>query len=76
MLSVTIEYEDGKTQEAQGDFIDLSEAARFALDLADTLDRKQSDGVARPRWVKILRDTHVELSISVFQGGLSTGRAG
>jgi len=75
MLSVKIEYEGGKTQEAQGDFIDLSEAARFALDLADTLDRKHSDGIGRPRWVKILRDTHIELSISVLPGGL-TGKAG
>ena len=73
MLIVTIEYEDGRVQEAQDDFIDLTDACSFAFELADTLGRQQGDGHGPPRWVRVMRATKIEISISVVRGGFLPG---
>lgn len=76
MLSVTIEYDDGRTEQVQNDFADLQEACHFALNLADRHGQDQGDGHGPPRWVHILHHAKKEISISVVRGGLLSGLAG
>jgi len=76
MLGVTIEYADGRVERVQDDFIDLLEASGFALALADRLGAEQGDGHGPPRWVRIMRNSAIELSISIIRGGLLSGSVG
>ena len=63
-------FED-KSRELEGEFDDLSDAASFALRLADDIGKRPAgDGHGPPKKVDVYRDTQLEISIQIMSGGL------
>lgn len=70
-FSVEVIYETGRSAVPRGNFADLLPACGYALDLADRIGREPTgDGLGPARWVNVLRAGHLEISISVIDGGL------
>jgi hypothetical protein len=73
-LSVIIHYRDGSSVEAEEQFGDVGDAARFALKLADDLGRTAtpySRRIGHASSVSIMDNEAVVLVVRVFMGGLS-----
>lgn len=50
---------------------DLADAVHLALELADTLGLENGGPSPEKRYVDIVRDGRIEISISVMRGGLA-----
>jgi hypothetical protein len=73
--TIRLEQADGTTEIVGAPFDRLEDAATFALALADRLGRQApvepaSRRAEMPRAVHILSGDHIDLSITVFRGGL------
>ena len=71
MLDVTIEYDDKFTESVQDRFSNLYKACIYAFELADKHGSNDGNDHGFPRWVHIIQEGKVELSISIVRGGLS-----
>jgi len=75
-LAVYLIFEDGKRDRVE-EFDDLSEAAGYAIKLADEIgQRPTGDGHGPPLKVAVYRGDWLEIAIQIMRGGLAGHKGG
>ena len=76
MYRIVLEYDDGRAAVVAREVEELTEAAMFAIDLADRAGHYRGDGHGPPQWVKIYSGERLEIAISVIPEGLASREDG